>query len=71
MQQMPLELFIVLYEAAEAENRLRDIGEAHRVERVINKQLIHEIAKLAARGVDVSLASPPTQEKPPEKMKEA
>lgn len=71
MQQMPLELFVVLYEAAEAENRLRDIGEAHRVERVIDKQLVHEIAKLAARGADVSLATPLTQEKPKEKTKEA
>lgn len=70
-QQMPLELFTVLYEAAEAENRLRDIGEAYRVEQVIDKQLAHEIAKLAARGVDVSLARPQDQESPKVKVKEA
>lgn len=70
-QQMPPELFEVLYEAAEAENRLRDIGEAYLVATVIDRQLKHEIAKLAARGVDVSLATPPQQENLKEKAKEA
>lgn len=67
---MPPELFSVLYEAAEAENRLRDIGEAHRVAHVIDKQLVHELAKLAAKGVDMRFAQPP-QPEVSEKTKEA
>lgn len=71
VQNMPPELFSVLYEAAEAENRLRDTGESHRIERVIDKQLEHELAKLANRGIDISLAHQQAPEVEKEKNKEA
>lgn len=58
---LPPEVSLVLYEAAEAEDRFYDLNELHRVG-IIYKQLDHELGKLAAKGIDISAAFPPKKQ---------
>ena len=53
-RNMHEEVFALIYEAAQAENRFRELDAYHGAVRSrFNEQLQNELAKLAQRGIDI------------------